>query len=262
MVDIHCHILPETDDGATSLEESVAMCRAAAADGIKTIVATPHMFDGVHHAPDRQTIRRKIAQVMEAAGNCVEIVPGGEVRYSYEIFQEAEDPNTRIRLNGSSYMLLEFPFQSLPPNIEMTIFQILNAGITPVIAHPERNKRIQQNPKLLVDLIERGAFAQLDAGSLTKSFGPEAYQSAKRMVEAGVAHFIATDAHHQDRRRPLLSAAVAAATDIGGEEYARAMVEENPAALIRDRAIPYQLDPDVDALLGRRKKKSWFAFWR
>ncbi|MBL8166885.1 MAG: hypothetical protein JNJ50_01945 [Acidobacteria bacterium] len=262
MVDIHCHILPETDDGATSLEESVAMCRAAAADGIKTIVATPHMFDGVHHAPDRQTIRRKIAQVMDAAGNCVEIVPGGEVRYSYEIFQEAEDPNTRIRLNGSSYMLLEFPFQSLPPNIEMTIFQILNAGITPVIAHPERNKRIQQNPKLLVDLIERGAFAQLDAGSLTKSFGPEAYQSAKRMVEAGVAHFIATDAHHQDRRRPLLSAAVAAATDIGGEEYARAMVEENPAALIRDRAIPYQLDPDVDALLGRRKKKSWFAFWR
>lgn len=262
MVDIHCHILPETDDGATSLEESVAMCRAAAADGIKTIVATPHMFDGVHHAPDRQTIRRKIAQVMEAAGNCVEIVPGGEVRYSYEIFQEAEDPNTRIRLNGSSYMLLEFPFQSLPPNIEMTIFQILNAGITPVIAHPERNKRIQQNPKLLVDLIERGAFAQLDAGSLTKSFGPEAYQSAKRMVEAGVAHFIATDAHHQDRRRPLLSAAVAAAAAIGGEEYARAMVEENPAALIRDRAIPYQLDPDVDALLGRRKKKSWFAFWR
>ncbi len=262
MVDIHCHILPETDDGATSLEESVAMCRAAAADGIKTIVATPHMFDGVHHAPDRQTIRRKIAQVMDAAGNCVEIVPGGEVRYSYEIFQEAEDPNTRIRLNGSSYMLLEFPFQSLPPNIEMTIFQILNAGITPVIAHPERNKRIQQNPKLLVDLIERGAFAQLDAGSLTKSFGPEAYQSAKRMVEAGVAHFIATDAHHQDRRRPLLSAAVAAATDIGGEEYARAMVEENPAALIRDRSIPYQLDPDVDALLGRRKKKSWFAFWR
>ena len=238
------------------------MCRAAAADGIKTIVATPHMFDGVHHAPDRQTIRRKIAQVMDAAGNCVEIVPGGEVRYSYEIFQEAEDPNTRIRLNGSSYMLLEFPFQSLPPNIEMTIFQILNAGITPVIAHPERNKRIQQNPKLLVDLIERGAFAQLDAGSLTTSVGPEAYQSAKRMVEAGVAHFIATDAHHQDRRRPLLSAAVAAATDIGGEEYARAMVEENPAALIRDRAIPYQLDPDVDALLGRRKKKSWFAFWR
>ncbi|HMX28861.1 MAG TPA: hypothetical protein PKC13_24960, partial [Blastocatellia bacterium] len=63
MVDIHCHILPETDDGATSLEESVAMCRGAAADGIKTIVATPHMFDGVHKAPDKETIRRKIKLV-------------------------------------------------------------------------------------------------------------------------------------------------------------------------------------------------------
>src|SRR5215211_383084 len=105
MVDIHCHILPETDDGATSLEESVSMCRAAAADGIRTIVATPHMFDGVHTTPEKETILRRIKMVMEAADNCVEIVPGGEVRYSYEIFQEAENPDTRIKLNGTSYML-------------------------------------------------------------------------------------------------------------------------------------------------------------
>jgi protein-tyrosine phosphatase len=262
MVDIHCHVLPETDDGAVSLAESVAMCRAAAADGIQTIVATPHMFDGVHNVPDKETIRRKIAQVMEACDNCVRIVPGGEVRYSYEIFQEAEDPRSRIRLNGTSYMLLEFPFHSVPPNIEMTIFQIQNAGITPVIAHPERNKRIQEKPRIIADLVERGAYAQLDAGSLTKSFGPEAYHAAKRMIEAGLGHFLATDAHHQDRRRPVLSAAAAIAADWGGEEYARAMVEVNPEALINDRAIPYQPDIDVDALLGRSKKKSWFAFWK
>lgn len=260
MVDIHCHILPETDDGAVSLEESVAMCRAAAEDGIKTIVATPHMFDGVHDTPEKDSIRRRIARVIEAAGNCVQILPGGEVRYSYEIFQEADDPDTRIKLNGTSYMLLEFPFQSIPPNIEMTIFQILNAGITPVIAHPERNKRIQQNPKIIADLVERGAFAQIDAGSLTKSFGPESYQSGKKILEAGLAHFIATDAHHQDRRRPILSAAASIAAELVGEDYARAMVEDNPEALINDLVIPYQPDPDLDALLGR--KKSWFTFWR
>lgn len=260
MVDIHCHILPETDDGATSLEESVAMCRAAAADGIKTIIATPHMFDGVHTTPEREAILRRIDRVMAAAENCVQIVPGGEVRYSYEIFQEADDPNTRIKLNGTSYMLLEFPFQSIPPNIEMTIFQILNAGITPVIAHPERNKRIQQNPKIIADLVERGAFAQLDAGSLTKSFGPDSYQSAKKILESGLAHFIATDAHHQDKRRPILSAAVAVAAELVGKDYAQALVQENPEALIHDRAIPVQPDPDLDTLLGR--KKSWFAFWK
>ncbi len=260
MVDIHCHILPETDDGATSVEESVAMCRAAAADGIKTIIATPHMFDGVHTTPDSESIRRRIDRVMAAADNCVQIVPGGEVRYSYEIFQEAENPNTRIKLNGTSYMLLEFPFQSIPPNIEMTIFQILSLGITPVIAHPERNKRIQDNPKIIADLVERGAFSQVDAGSLTKSFGPESYQSAKKILEAGLAHFIATDAHHQDRRRPILSAAVAVAAELVGEDYARAMVEDNPEALVNDRAIPVQPDVDMDALLGR--KKSWFAFWK
>jgi protein-tyrosine phosphatase len=259
MIDIHCHILPTTDDGSISLEESVEMCRIAAEDGIKTIVATPHMFDGVHTTPARDAIQEKISMVMAAHGGGIEIVPGGEVRYSHEIFDEAENPETRIKLNGTSYMLLEFPFQGVPPNIEKTIFQILNAGLIPIIAHPERNKRIQQHPEILAMLIERGAFAQLDAGSLTKSFGAEPYQAAKRILEAGMAHFIATDAHHAGRRRPILSTAVAVAAEMVGAEYARAMVEENPAALIEDQAIPFQLEPDLDALLGRKKK--WFAFW-
>jgi protein-tyrosine phosphatase len=260
MVDIHCHILPETDDGATSLEESVEMCRMAADDGIKTIVATPHMFDGHHTAPDRDTIQRKINEVAAAAGDCVQIVPGGEVRFSHEIFEEVKDPQARIRINGSSYMLLEFAFQMVPPNIELTIFQMLSAGLTPVIAHPERNLRIQKHPEILATLIERGAFAQIDAGSLTKSFGSDPYQMARRILEAGMAHFIATDAHHANRRRPLLSPAIAAAAEICGQEYAQAMVEDNPAALIQNRAIPYQPEPDLNALLGR--KKSWFAFWK
>lgn len=262
MVDIHCHVLPETDDGAISLEESVVMCRTAAADGIKTIIATPHMFDGAHVTPDKETINQRIAMVMRACDSCVNILPGGEVRYSHEIFQEASDPDARIRLNGGSYMLLEFPFHSMPPNVEMTIFQILNAGVTPVIAHPERNKKMQEKLSILASLIERGAFAQLDAGSLAGSFGREACHVARRIVEAGLAHFIATDAHHQDRRRPVLSQAAAIAADWGGVEYARAMVEANPEALVNDRPIPFQPDADMDALLGRKKAKSWFAFWK
>jgi protein-tyrosine phosphatase len=262
MVDIHCHVLPETDDGAISLEESVAMCRAAAADGIKTIVATPHMFNGVYAAPDKETINQKITMVMQACDACVSIVPGGEVRYSHEIFQEIEDPGGRIRLNGGSYMLLEFPFRSMPPNVEVSIFHILKAGVTPVIAHPERNRTLQEKPVMLGELIERGAFAQLDAASLTGSFGREAQRAAKQIIEAGMAHFIATDAHHQDRRRPYLSRAAAIAADWGGEEYARAMVESNPEALVNGREIPFQPDPDVDSLLGRRKLKSWFEFWK
>jgi len=262
MVDIHCHVLPDTDDGAVSIEESVAMCRAAAADGIKTIVATPNMFNGVYPAPDKETVNQKIALVMRACDACVNIVPGGEVRYSFEIFQEIGDPGARIRLNGGSYMLLEFPSRSIPPNVETTIFQILQAGVTPVIAHPERNRALQERLAIFGRLIECGAFAQLDSASLTGRFGREAHQAAKRIIEAGLAHFIATDAHHQDRRRPVLSRAAAIAADWGGEEYARAMVEANPEALINDRAIPFQPDADVDALLGRRKAKSWFAFWK
>jgi protein-tyrosine phosphatase len=262
MVDIHSHVLPEFDDGAISLEESVAMCRAAASDGIKTIIATPHMFNGVYDAPDKDTISQKITTLMEACDACVKIVPGGEVRYSYEIFQEIGDPGSRIRLNGGSYMLLEFPFRSMPPGVEVTIFEILNAGVTPVIAHPERNRKFLEKPEILGNLVERGAFAQLDAASLSGNFGHEIQRLAKRIIEAGLAHFIATDAHHQDRRRPVLSRAAAIAADWGGEEYARALVEANPEALVNNRPIPFQPEPDVDALMGRRNIKSWFAFWK
>jgi protein-tyrosine phosphatase len=262
MVDIHCHVLPEIDDGAISLNESVAMCRAAAEDGIKTIVATPHMLNGVYVAPDKETISQKIATLTQSCDACVKIVPGGEARYSYEMLEEVGDPGARIRLNGGAYMLLEFPFQSMPPNVEVTIFQILNAGVTPVIAHPERNRKLQEKPEILASLIERGALAQLDAGSLTGSFGPETRRLAKRIIDAGLAHFIATDAHHQDRRRPVLSSAAAIAADWGGEEYARALVEANPEALVNNLPIPFQPEPDVDALMGRGKIKSWFAFWK
>lgn len=261
MVDIHCHILPETDDGSDSLEESVEMCRMAAADGIKTIVATPHMFDGVHKTPDRDSIRERIARVMQACDNCVEIVPGGEVRYSHEIFDESHDPHSRIRLNGSSYMLLEFPFQMVPPNVEQTIFSILNSGITPIIAHPERNKRLQRHPEILANLIERGAFSQLDAGSLTGSFGQESLDSARKLLHSGMVHFIATDAHHAGRRRPNLTEAVKIAAEIIGLDEARALVELNPRAMIHDKGIPYQPDPNLNALTGRSEKK-WFQFWK
>lgn len=257
MVDIHCHILPEIDDGAVSLEEAAAMARTAADDGIDTIVATPHMFDGVYPPPDSEIIQEKINKVLDACNRCINIVPGGEVRYSYEIFQETE--GKRIRLNGTSYMLLEFPYHSVPPNIENSIFQILNAGITPVIAHPERNRRIQEHPLILADLIERGAYAQLDAGSLNRSFGNDAYELAVRIIRSGLGHFIATDAHHRERRRPILSDAVKIASEIGGEEYAQAMVNDNPDALIHDKMIPYQLDADVDALIGKKKKR--FILW-
>lgn len=261
MIDIHCHILPATDDGAVSVEESVEMCRMAADDGIEVIVATPHMFDGVHTTPDCEDIRARIEEVTRACKGRIKILPGGEVRYSHEIFQEAGDAESRIRLNGTSYMLLEFAFEMVPANIELTIYQMLQAGITPVIAHPERNKRIQRHPEIIADLVERGAFAQVDAGSLTKSFGPDSHALAVRILEAGLAHFIATDAHHHNKRRPMLKPALAVASGIVGAEYATALVDANPRALIEDKAIPYQPDPDLDALLGRRKKK-WYAFWR
>jgi hypothetical protein len=127
------------------------------------------------------------------------------------MFQEAPDPLTKIRLNGTSYMLLEFPFQAVPPNIEMTIFQILNAGITPVIAHPERNMRIQERPEILADLVRAGRVRAARCRESDKRVSGRSHtQTAKRMVEAGAGPL------HCDRRAPRGSAATDSLDGGGG----------------------------------------------
>jgi protein-tyrosine phosphatase len=206
MVDIHCHYCRPPMTARFPLEESVAMCLAAADEGSRSSWLHPTCLTGCTPHPRPGFIRERID---ECHGGLF-----GE-NQNHARWRGAVQPRDIQGSKRSSHtdqtqrnivLLLEFAFQMVPANIEMTIFQMLNAGVTPVIAHPETQQSAsQQHPEILAGLIERGAFSQIDAGSLTKSFGAEPYESAKKIIEAGMAHFIATDAHHLERRRPILT---------------------------------------------------------
>lgn len=254
MIDLHCHILPGVDDGAATLADSVAMARAAVQDGVKGVVATPHGVQWAYAGDETETKRRvdELRAELALSGVELEIFSGLEV-YLTPDTPELLERRRVLTLNDSRYLLVELPLQSVPPYAEQTLFQLQVAGIVPVIAHPERNAQIAEDPSFLARLVDRGMLAQVTAGSLTGVFGSATRAVAERMVADAVVHVIASDGHGTRGREPVLSVARRRAAELIGEEAAEAMVVGVPGDILRDARVrvPEPRPPT---------RRNWFRF--
>ena len=239
MIDLHCHILPDMDDGPASLGESLAMCRAAAGDGIRIIVATPHFKPGTYEFT-RPTILDTI-RVLQAAvkqeGLNLTILPGAEVTVSPEM-QAYLTPERGLTINGSRYFLAEFRPLSVPCHRDTFLLSFLASGMTPIIAHPERNAWFINHPEALSAAVQKGILVQITAASLTGGFGEEARDFSFDLLRRSLVHAIASDGHSADLRPPRLAEAVSLAAEVVGKEMARALVTSIPQAIILNRKIP------------------------
>ena len=256
MIDIHTHVLPGFDDGATSLAESIEMVNLAETDGIGAIFATPHSAFLVGKNYGKAEIEKAVSDLQRESRrqhSQVKVLPGIEVHLSPEIVQDI-DAGKAFPLNDSHYLLLELPFVSYPLNTEQVIVTLRQVrGLVPIIAHPERLDYFQQDPDALRKLVELGALIQLTAGSLTGRFGSRSLQTSQIMLAHGWVHFLASDAHDNTYRTPNLSAALEAAVEMIGMEAAQALVAGNPQAVLDDREIeseqPLRYEP---------KHRRWF----
>ncbi len=241
MIDLHCHILPGLDDGAQTPGMALAMARKAASDGIETIVATPHVFrDGREYWEDAAISCKceALNRVLGEKGIPVRILPGAEVHVSHDLIAEIRAHRKGLVLNESSYLSVEFPEDLVFSGTAGLFFDLMSDGITPIIAHPERNSVFQRDPARLVDLIRMGALAQANAGSLSGRFGSRALDAVRLFLKSNLIHILASDAHNEAEPGAWLSGAVSRAADLVGPERARAMVEENPRAVISDKPLP------------------------
>lgn len=241
MIDIHAHILPGLDDGARSIDEAVEIIKQAEKGGIKIIVATPHFIWGTAYAHSRETINKGIGQIQSRLSQAhidVTLLPGAELYLDgtqdvNRILKE--DP---ITLNSQNYLLIEFPLHQAPPNTREIISAFLNKGIIPIIAHPERNKDIQDNPDLLFELIEEGAVSQLDGGSLLGHHGRRTKKWAEIFLIHHLVQVIASDVHFFLRGDvPYLYLAYERAVDLIGERAAKIKVITNPKRIIDGKDI-------------------------
>jgi len=228
MIDIHCHIIPGVDDGSPDMRTSMDMAVIAAGDGIKTIVATPHIQSEIL-TPDM--IREKVAVLNERfseTGIPVAVVVGGEVAPFLPI-----SLMKKFSINDNGYILLEFPHTHLPFSAKDTILNLISEGLKVIIAHPERNPTVIKNPDTLIDIIEAtGAYTQITANSITGAFGPSIKSCAKHLLKKKMVSVIASDAHSTGARKPFLSDGLNAAAKIVGQELAEKMVYKNPQSVI------------------------------
>jgi len=238
MIDIHCHILPNIDDGPSSWSTSLNMCRQAVANGINTIIATPHTFNGVYHN-NPESIKEKVNilnQKIKENSIPLKILPGSEVHLSADII-EAIKKKEILTLNKSNYILLEFPHTQIPLHIEEILFQIQIMGITPIISHVERNLKFQQKPALLSQLIQKGALAQITAASLCGFFGPIPKKIAQKFLSEELVYSIVSDAHSdsEEGRGSFFSQALTESSKIIGYKSTLALVTSNPQKIISNQ---------------------------
>ena len=243
MVDIHSHILPEVDDGPKSWDVCVAMCRAAAADGITHIVATPHANDRYHY--DRAYLRGLVDHLRGLVGDSIKIGLGCDFHLSYDNLQDCYANPDRYVIEGTRYLLVEFSNYSIPEHATDSLFKLGDCGLTAIITHPERNPILRENLQRVVEWAEHGCVIQMTGSALTGFWGERVHRAAERLLEQQAVHVLATDAHDMEKRIPILSSGRDAAAEICGEEIAEALVESNPRAIINNQPLPYFPRPVV-----------------
>jgi protein-tyrosine phosphatase len=236
MIDLHSHILPGVDDGPATLEESLELARSAAADGIRVIAATPHVRDDYPTTPT--TMERLLAELraaIQGEGIPIDVRPGGEIAIDW-LDRLSDEDLVRFGLGGSPhYLLVEFPYAGWPLSLHEWVFRLVTRQITPVIAHPERNADVQANPDELRPLVDAGALVQITAASLDGRIGRSSKAAAIGLIERGLAHLLASDAHTPDVREAGLKAAAEA---VGDAALARWMTLEMPMAIVTDAPLP------------------------
>jgi len=237
MVDIHCHILPNVDDGSKSWEISVQMCRMAQADGIEHIVATPHANN--KYTYDREALLATMDELSRRVDTGPALSLGCDFHLSYENLLDALSHPARYTISGTNYLLVELSEFSVPPSISQSFERLLDAGIVPIITHPERNPVLQRNPGKVLDWVEDGYLVQVTANALTGRWGPKAQEMAVWLMKRSAVHILATDAHDLDSRPPVLSKAREAAAKIIGKPSAEALVQDNPRTIVSGKPLPH-----------------------
>lgn len=255
MIDLHCHLLPGIDDGASDGNVSVAMARLAVADGIHTTFCTPHIYPGLYEnkGPD---IARRVAdlrQVLVANGINLQLEIGADAHLVPDFLAGLRSGRIPT-LAGSRYLLLEPSHHVRPPRFVESVFELIGAGYTPIITHPERLTWVSDHMNEFLDLARSGAWLQVTGGALIGNFGDRVRRISEKLVGDGWVDVLASDGHTIGMRSPVLSRARARAAQLIGQSEADAMVLARPAAVLSNSPATAVLRPPAhSAQNGRRQ---------
>jgi protein-tyrosine phosphatase len=250
LIDVHSHILWGLDDGAQTFDESLAMLRIAAETGTTDIVASPHANSQFTFQPG--LVEERLAQLREASGDLIRIHSACDFHLHYDNIQDALANPRKYTIAHRSYLLVEFSEMFVDRQIDTVIAKMLEAGILPVITHPERNRALQQRVETLVRWLGEGCLLQITAQSLLGRFGSKSKRFAELLLSKNLVHIVASDAHDCKDRPPRLDLAFAYVTEHYNIALAQRLFVENPGKVLAGEAIS-------DAGSGHAGRR-WFHF--
>lgn len=239
LVDIHTHVLPRVDDGAKDEEAALEMLQAAEADGICAVVATPH----AHHANPEHIINdvARLNDLARERGIDIRVLPGSEVRIAADLVERFE-AGKLVTLNGTHHMLLELSLahEWRIDVVEKVIVKLQDAGLRPILAHPERYPFIIIEPKIAAAFVALEVPLQINALSLTGYHSQASQRTAHALIGAGHVHIVASDAHSARWRPPEIRSALEEIAMIRGAEYVEGLIA-NAEAVIDGQPVQLEL---------------------
>ena len=242
MIDMHCHIVPGVDDGAKDMEMSIEIARLYANNGFKKIINTSHFLGegkGITRFDLEESFRR-LNEQLEDEGIDLEVLPGNELYMSMDIVNDLESGRA-LTLNNSRYVLIELPSSDFPLYTEDILYELQIKGYKPIIAHPERNRRIISDPNLLVDLINKGNLAQMNYHSIEGMYGKDVMKTADFLLKNRLFHFLGTDTHSNGRRSPNVSKIIKLIETKVGKDYLKELTVVNPTMVINNEEIEVEI---------------------
>jgi protein-tyrosine phosphatase len=257
VIDLHCHVLPGIDDGPATIEGSLALARAAAADGTRILVATPHVSS--RYPTEPETIARGVDELNErlaAEGVAVEVRAGAELAMTRLLEMDAARVS-RFALGGGEWLLVECPLASASAGFDILVLDLQRRGHRVLLAHPERCPVFHRNPSTLESLVRTGALTSITAGAFVGRFGGEVRRFALRLLSDGMVHNVASDAHDDARRPPSMSADL---EEAGLKPLADWLIRGVPDAILDGREIPSR--PTVAPPVGEQAARSRWRLMR
>jgi protein-tyrosine phosphatase len=254
VIDIHCHILHGLDDGPKTLDDSLAMLEAAAAAGTTDIAVTPHA--NVEYKFDPVLIGERLAELRAQTASDVRIYPACDFHLTFDNVADALAHPTKYTINNKNFLLVELSDMVIFNTTEPDFRRLRDAGIHPVITHPERNPLLRQRLDAIRRWISMGCYVQLTGQSLFGRFGRKAKSFSDILLREGLVHFVASDGHSVKHRPPTLDEAFRHVSKECGEKHAVTLFFNNPLAALHGDVIP------ADAVPAPAVRRKWFLPWR
>ena len=237
MIDLHLHLLPGIDDGASSIDVAREMLEIAAELGFTRLVATPHL-DGPLTPAYRAKAEALTFQVRNSGIDFgIAVDQGYEIQLDPGLAHRLAN-GAPVTLAGSSTVLVELPFAGWPHHAEQSLFELQAAGFRPLLAHPERYAAAQSDIEKVVQLAERGVMLQITFSSLAGLFGRNGQRVAEELLRRNLATVLATDAHGAGRRLLGVADGIARARELVGDDRLEQLTRTNPEALLADNPLP------------------------